>query len=126
MRKDNYPPQSTCPEHVMEPFSFFPNGSSAVTQSTIVGLAVITSITRTGVGVFDVLLREHIDALLCYTPSVGLLTDADVTISSWKYVASTKTLTIRVRSGGAAADIAADADNKLGGILHVKNTKLNY
>lgn len=106
------------------PFHFFPNGSSAVGQTTIKGLDHVASITRTDVGVFDLVLRAPYIGIAAFVPFVHLATDADVTVSSVKWVNSTKTLTIRVRSGGSAADIAADANNILGGVLFMRRSSV--
>ena len=104
-------------------FSFAPNGASAVAQTSIHGEG-IASVTRTGVGVFDIVLRSPWNQFQGYVPSIQLGTDADITISSWNYVAATKTLTIRTRTAGAAAEVAANAANRLGGLLCLKNSSV--
>ena len=101
-------------------FSFAPNGSSAVSQSSIQGEG-IQSVTRTGVGVFDIVLNRGWARFRGFAPSIQLGTDADTTISSWNYTSATRTLTIRTRTAGAAADIAANASNRLGGLLLLSN-----
>jgi hypothetical protein len=97
-------------------FSFAPAGTGAVSASSIRGEG-ITSVTRSDVGVFAVVLDDPIYEVIDFKPSVQLNTDADVTVSSWNYATSTRTLTMRVRSGGSAADISAHASNRLGGCL---------
>lgn len=125
MNKELHPASTALPEGGMIPFSFAPNSTSAVDQSTIVGLDFIESVTRSDVGVFDIVLKGAVDSLW-YVPSVRLATDADVTISSWNYAPTTNTLTIRVRSGGSAADISANASNVLGGVIFYTNSSLPY
>lgn len=125
MNKDMNPAWTSLPEGGFIPFSFRPNSSSAVSQSTIVGKDYIESVTRDDVGVFLIVLKGAVNSLW-FVPSVRLLTDADVTISSWDYAPTTKTLTIRVRSGGSAADIASNASNVLGGAIFFTNTSLTY
>ena len=110
-------------EYTPIPFSFAPNGAGAVVQSSIQGEG-ITSVTRTGVGVFDIVLRSPWYSIIDFLPSIQLAADADTTISSWNYVAATRTLTIRTRTGAAAADIAANASNRLGGTLWARNSSV--
>lgn len=105
-------------------FSFAPNGSSAVVQSSIKGLNHVSSVTRTGVGVFDIVLKDPWYDVFSFVPSLMLATDADSAVSSWTYTAATKTLTIRVRTAGVAADIAAAATNRIGGCFFVKNSSV--
>jgi hypothetical protein len=109
--------------YVPIPFSFAPNNTSAVDQTSIKGEG-ISSVTRTGVGTFDVVLKSPWYDILAVSQSIGLATDADVTLSSWKWVAATKTLSLSFRSGGSAADIAANADNRLGAIIWAKNSSV--
>jgi hypothetical protein len=114
---------STGKEYVDVDFSFAPNGSSAVAASSIRG-ENIASVTRTGVGVFDIVLRNGFYQAIAFKPSVQLGTDADTQISSWNWVQSTKTLTIRVRTAAVAADIAANASNRLGGTLTLRKSSV--
>lgn len=118
-----YDPKVLGVGYVVAPFSFAPNGSSAVAQSSIQGEG-IASVTRTGVGVFDVVLKSPWYQFQGYTPSLQLNADADSQITSWNYVASTRTLTIRVRTAAVAADIAANANNRIGGTLFLKNSSV--
>lgn len=124
--RDGYPERSTLPECTTLPFSFAPNLAGAVDQTTIKGKRAIKSVTRTGVGVFDCLLQDVYDDVVDVVPSIRLLTDADVTLSSWNYVPATKILTLRFRTAGAAADVAANAANLLGAVLFLRNTNLVY
>ena len=122
--KDLYRASTPVPDGAALPFSFAPNSGSAVDQTTIKGRnAVITSVTRTGAGVFDVVLKDAWDDVIAVTPSIQLNADADATMSSWNYVAATRTLTLRFRTAGAAADVAANANNRLGAVIHVRNIK---
>lgn len=118
-----YPSQAMSPAIVLQPFSFAPNGSSAVAASSIQGEG-IASVTRTGTGVFDIVLKSPWTRFAGFCPSVQLASDADVTVSSWNYAAATRTLTVRVRSAGSAADIAANSANRIGGLLLLKNSSV--
>lgn len=121
---DKYPARTAVPEGIAIPISFAPNGAGAVDQTTIQGKRVVTSVTRTGVGVFDIILKQAWDAVITVSESIQLAADADATMSSWNYVAATRTLTLRFRTAGAAADVAANAQNRLGGVIYVSDTKL--
>lgn len=119
--------------YVPVPFSFAPNGSSAVSQSSIKGMG-ITSVTRTDVGKFDVVLNGTIYDVIDFAPSIALNTAAAMTCS-WVWSASTKTLTLsffgeNTTVGGdantqfAAADVAANANNRLGGTLWIRTSSV--
>lgn len=115
---------TSVPEGVEIPISFAPNGAGAVDNTQNRGKRVIQSVTRTGVGVFDVILKHSWDGgLIAVNPSIQLSADADTTLSSWNYVAATRTLTLRFRTAGAAADIAANAANRLGVVLYTQQSK---
>lgn len=105
-------------------FSFAPNGSGAVDQATIEDgrSRIIKSVARTGVGVFDVELREGVMAVNNFKPSLQLATDADAAISSWTYTPATRKVTLRYRAAGTAADLAANAQNRIGGTLTVRDS----
>jgi len=118
---------SACPEQVDVPFSFAPNGASAVDQTTIKGRnRAVLSVTRSNVGVYDVVFRDVFDDLVTFIPSLQLAADADAAISSWTFVPATRTLTLRARTAGAAAEIAANAANRVGGVCIFRNTKVGY
>lgn len=119
------PLRSAVPEGITVPFSFAPNGSSAVTQTTIKGLRAITSVTRTGVGVFDVLFKAPFDDFIIFVPGAMLNAFGDTQLHAL-WTSSTKTLTLRVETGAVAADIAANANNRLGGVVYFKNTQRTY
>lgn len=125
MNTDLYPLRSTVPEGVPVPFSFQSNGAGAVVQATIQGKRIVASATRTGLGTFDVVLRAIADAYIgfdAYAPDAAA--DADYSISSVRYVAATKTITIRTRTAGAAADPAAGV--QIGGTIWFRNTNQVY
>jgi len=102
------------------PFSFAPNGSSAVAQTSIIGQG-IKSVTWTDVGDFDILLNKTWD-VVCATFGVRMASDDDVGISSFRV--SGATVSITNRTAGTSADIAADAANRLGGVIAIKNSGL--
>lgn len=119
--------------YVPIPFSFAPNGTSAVAASSIKGMDVV-SVTRSNPGIYAVVFRSPIYDVLCFTPSIQL-DSAAATVVSWDWASSTKTLTITVMKETAdpnsttdtkfqADDTAANADNRIGGVLWVRTSSV--
>lgn len=111
---------------VMMQGSFRPNGTSAVSSSTVKGNGF--SVARTGVGEFTVTLEDKYVELISGSLSLQLAA-ADDQILHWGAidVASAKTLVINVWdiSDAAAADIAADASNVIHFCLMLKNSSVD-
>lgn len=103
--------------------SFAPNGSSAVAASSRQGMG--WSVARTSTGLFTVTLNDKYAALAGMGLSLQLAAGDDKFVQ-WGAidVVSAKTLQIRVwdASGAAVADIAADANNRIGFVLVLRNT----
>lgn len=99
------------------PFTFAPNGSSAVVQSSIKGLKRgIASITRTGTGAFNVVFEDSYYDFVGFAPSVHLNALADTDVQGGPFTAATKTMVLNVKTAGVAADIAANTNNRIGGV----------
>lgn len=103
--------------------SFAPNGSSAVSSASNLGHG--WSVVRTSTGLFTITLEDSYVSLLSLTASLQLATADDkmVQVGSCD-VSSAKTVQIRVWdiSSAAVADVAADANNRIHFVLHLKNS----
>tara|TARA_R110000751_G_scaffold149908_1_gene254840 strand:+ start:215 stop:595 length:381 start_codon:yes stop_codon:yes gene_type:complete len=103
--------------------SFKPNGSSAVDNTANTGTG--WTVARGGVGIFTVTLGDKYPAVLSATCSVALSAVADTLVQFGAIdVASAKTLVVNVITGGSAADIAANAANRIHFCLLLRNTDL--
>lgn len=96
-------------------FQVKPNGTGAPTIGENPD-KVLASVTRTGVGVIECTLNDKFLALRAVHCQVQLNAAADtqVQITGATTVASTKKITFTILTAGAAADVAAHANN----ILH--------
>lgn len=93
--------------------SFAPNGSSAVDQDSIKGEG-ITSVTRTGVGAFDVVFDDGFVDLVATLPGKQITTGAGDMLEFGDWDSATRTLAIRnVDDTGAGVEIAANANNRV-------------
>lgn len=105
---------------VLCPFSFAPNGSSAVSQASIIGPAV-QSVTRTGVGVFQVKFNEKYAVYICGFAHFSLSAFADTQVQLSGFTAATSSapasINVLVETAGVAADIAANAANRIMGLM---------
>tara|TARA_R100000808_G_C2073777_1_gene100238 strand:+ start:116 stop:496 length:381 start_codon:yes stop_codon:yes gene_type:complete len=103
--------------------SFAPNGSSAVDSASNEGTG--WSVARTGTGSFTVTLDAKYPALLSGQCSIGLNAVADSKVQFGAIdVASAKTVVINVITTASAADIAANANNRIHFCLFLRNTSL--
>jgi hypothetical protein len=100
--------------------SFAPAGTGAVTSVNGAGF----SVARTGVGVFEITFVDKYVELVAANATVQLnaLADTDAVIGPW--TASTKKLQIFVKTAGVAADIAANANNRIHFQVTFRNSKL--
>lgn len=97
---------------------FKPNGTS---DPTSFDKSWIKSVGRSGVGAFTITLKDSMPTfrrLLAVHPSVQ--GPAESTIKSLAVSLSAKTITCQIYTAGAAADIAAGADNYVFMTLIVK------
>ena len=103
--------------------SFKPNGSSAVDNTANTGAG--WTVARGGVGIFTVTLGDTYPGVLSATCSVALSAVADTKVQFGAIdVASAKTLVINVITTASAADIAANAANRIHFCLVLRNTDM--
>ena len=103
--------------------SFAPNGSSAVDSASNEGTG--WSVARSGTGSFTVTLDANYPALLSGQCSLALNAVADSKVQFGAIdVASGKTVVINVITTASAADIAANANNRIHFCLFLRNTSL--
>lgn len=104
--------------------SFAPNGSSAVSSSSVKGKGF--SVARTAAGVFTITFQEKFNDMLVANATLQLATAADQFAQVGTYTAASKTLVINVWdvSGAALADVAADSNNRINFSATFKNTSL--
>lgn len=93
--------------------SFAPNGSSAVDATSNKGLG--WTVVRTSTGLFTITFADKWSDLVSFTTGLQLATGDDKFLQTGAYDASARTITIRVWdvSGGAVADISANANNRI-------------
>lgn len=119
-RQSLFPLRSAHPETICIPCSFAPNGTSAPAAASNEG--PINSVTRTGVGVFEVTFKDSWPGLLGCVPGVQLNALADTDVQLGAFAVGTKKLIIRVKTAGVAADIAANANNRIHLLCFFRNT----
>ena len=103
--------------------SFKPNGTSAVVAADNTGAG--WTVARGGVGIFTVTLGDTYPGILSATCSVALSAVADTKVQFGAIdVASAKTLVINVVTTASAADIAANAANRIHFCLVLRNTDM--
>lgn len=96
--------------------SFFPNGSSAVSQTTIRGKNPgIVSISRTGTGAFSIVFDDNIidKDFIGMFGAVQSNTAVGLHVEFGPYTAATKTLTFTTMVGNTATDIAASVNSRV-------------
>lgn len=105
-------------------FSFAPNGAGAVVQTGAGGIisgGAVFDVQRTGQGVFKVQFNEKYAVFLGAVPGLALsaLADTDVQFSGFtQAVVGTKAfVNVLVKTAGVAADIAANAANRITALL---------
>ena len=103
--------------------SFKPNAGSAVDNDSNTGTG--WTVARVGTGSFTVTLGDKYPALLSGQCSLALNAAADSKVMFGAIdVASAKTLVINVITTASAADIAANAANRIHFCLFLRNTDL--
>lgn len=104
--------------------SWAPNGSSAVDQTSIKGRGV-ASVTRASAGAFIVTLQDVYPACLSIVATLQLASPDDKFAANVGTIdLSAKTFVVRIYdvSAGVAADVAADANNRINLLLILKNS----
>lgn len=100
---------------VILPGSFATNGSSSPAAASNLGTGF--TVARTGTGVYTVTLSDR------YTSAVAILTSRHGAIDDVKastYTASTRVFTITTLVSGSAADVAANAANRVSFVLYLQ------
>jgi len=102
--------------------SFAPNGASAVSATSRKGLG--WSVARTSAGLFTITFTDKYNDLVCAESSLQLASADDKFTQIGTWTANTKALQIRVWdvSGGAVADVAADANNRIHFVAWFRNS----
>jgi hypothetical protein len=100
--------------------SFAPNGAGAVDATSRLGIGF--TVARTGVGVFVVTLDAVYRELVSADVAVQLNAFADTDALLGPISLSARTVTIFVKTAGVAADIAANANNRLHFSLALRST----
>lgn len=105
--------------------SFAPNGSSAVAATSIKGKG-IAAVSRTGTGEFEVTLSDAYADILAVVPSLQLNAAADsyVQLTGAVTPSTTKKFKLTVITAGSAADVSANANNRIHFAILAKNTAL--
>lgn len=85
----------------IEPFVFTANGTGAVASSTYKG--AIESVTRTGTGTFDVVLKERFPTV--YGASPGIVTEAGTKVVVQEIDMDSRTVTVQTRRASATASV---------------------
>lgn len=113
------------PEYAVIVGSFAPNGGSAVDQTSIRG-AGIKSVTWTATGTFDIVLKNAFLELECaiFTVQRSAAADGDVKVIGSEDVVTAKKITITHMAAGVAADVAANAANRIHFVLVLRNSKV--
>lgn len=111
---------------VLLPISWAPNGANPVVQSTIRGRGV-ESVTRTGVGIFDVKLQDQYARVLSMHATLQLAVADDklaANVGPETINATTRTVTVRIFdiSAPGAADVAPDPQNRINLLLVLGNS----
>lgn len=118
--KSLYDVMTVARDRVVIAGSFAPAGTGAVTDVKGVGF----SVARSGVGVFTITFDRTYPDLECAIVSTQLATPTGDVTNVGDYSAANGTLVLDHWdiSGGAAADIAANANNRINFLCVFKNT----
>lgn len=100
--------------------SFAPNGTNPPAAASIEG--ALNSVTRTGAGLFLVTLKDQWLGLVAAIGALQLNVAGDSQVQFGAYDAAAKTLVVRILTAGAAADVAANANNRVHLALTFRNT----
>jgi len=98
-------------EYVVVKGSFAPNGGSAIDATKNKGRGF--SVARTGAGLFLITFEQVGYDLVEAEATLQVAASADSKAQLGTYDGTAKTLVVRTITGAAAADIAADANNRV-------------
>jgi len=91
--------------------SFAPNGSSAISAASNEGLG--WSVARTNTGLYTITFSDKYAALVSFDLTLQMNTPAAQVLCAGAFSQSGKTITITNFTSGSAADIAANANNRI-------------
>lgn len=112
--------KATARELVIISGSFAPAGAGAVTDTRGKGF----SVSRTGVGTFQILLDKVYSALHSQTATLQLAASADTVLQFGTVTLASKTIVLRALTAGTDADVAANANNRVNFTLLLKNSSV--
>ena len=102
-------------------FSFAPNGTSAIAQTSNSG-AGVASVARTSQGLYTLTLNDEWNQLDSVTATVQLASAAARNAQVGAVVLASKTVQIRnIDAAGAVQDIAVNANNRINVVLVVRH-----
>lgn len=100
--------------------SFAPNGSSAVSASSRAGLGF--TVARSGVGEFLVTFTDKFASYLFADAHLQMAAATDSVAQVGDIDLSAKTMEIHTLTAGSAADIAANANNRINFVVVFRNS----
>lgn len=103
--------------------SFAPNGAGAVDNTSNQGTGF--TVARTGVGVFEITFNDKTGDLVAPIAGLQLNALANTDIQFGAYDKATRKLIVRVKTAGVAADIAANANNRIAFLAAFKTSNIN-
>lgn len=98
--------------------SFAPAGTGTITDPKGDGW----SATRTGVGTFTITFDSNYNEMISANATLQLASAADSKVQIGSYDSAASTLVIRTITGTAAADIAANANNRVNFMVAMKRS----
>ena len=111
-------PKSKSAGVVMLGGSFAPAGSSAPTSPKGAGYTV----ARTGTGTYTLTLSKRYVDILSVTATAQCNSAAGFSVEAGAVSVSGKTVVLRTLVSGAAADVSANANNRVNFYLHLKDS----
>jgi uncharacterized protein with beta-barrel porin domain len=108
-------------EQIEVPVSFAPAGGGAPTAIQGAGIA---SVARTAAGTFLVTFKDKFMQLVSATGTIQLNAAGDSDVQIGAVDLSAKTAVVRTMTAGAAADIAANANNRVNLLFVFRNSSI--
>jgi uncharacterized membrane protein (DUF4010 family) len=106
-----FPQRSRNQDQIEIAGSFAPNAAGAVDNTVNEGIGF--QVARTGVGQFTITFKEKFIGLIAFLAMLQLNALADSDVQLGAYSQANKTVIINVKTAGVAADIAANANNRI-------------
>ena len=118
--RNHFTANSLHPETVLVTCSFAPNGTGAPAAASNEG--PINTVTRTGVGTFQVTFKDAFPGMLSAQGTVQLAASGNTIVQFGTYTPASRTLVVRTLTGGVDADVAAGANNRVHLLVAFRNT----